>query len=754
MQNAKPSKFKIITIAIFVTIAVVVLSALIFVTFGYISIPLNQSKLVSTNLGIEIYDSTTTTSSSPIYYSADKKLVSASNLQPYTLNAFIAIEDKRFYKHNGYDLKRIIKAGLVNLKSGSKSQGASTITQQLVKNILLNSEKTYSRKFKEIMLAIKTEKNFTKEEILNMYLNSIYFGSNAYGIESASNLYFDKSASELDINQSAILAGIIKSPVYYSPITHPENCFKRKNLVLEQMYLNGYITLEEYNLNKNKPIEVNFQKNNYDNSYNQQVIIEACELLNISEKELLRQELKIYTYLNNEVQQQVQSASLNSGFNQDKLSLVADNSGKVIAYYGDSYFNLSQMLRNPASTVKPLIIYLPAIANNIVSPITPILDEPIASGYSPKNAGEHYLGWTSVRKALSHSSNVCAVKLLNQLGIDTVNEYGFKLNLFNTKQLNESLALGDIGGGISVLNLARAYSIIQNNGIDKGLTFISKIEDNNGNIIYQDKGYSNQIFKPEDCMLVNDMLKTCSTSGTAKRLADLPLEVASKTGTAQVDGKNTDLWNIAYTTEHLVVTWCGDATSKGLDGNFSSSFYPTMINKQILTNIYSNHHPARFKLNENITKQAIDSIEYDANHIVTLAPENALDRYKIYDIFKCDNVPTTVSSTYSAPNFNLTAELTYKGTKINLDINPLYSYEVFAEGDNTKRSLGKYTSEIYDDKVFKYNTVKYFAVAKNNHLESEYFSDTIVINPQSYLVEMLNNNFIKQNRQTKTKWYV
>ena len=258
MSNVIKPKFKKVFLAIFLNIVLFIVAIFLFITFIYISTPLNKSKLTSTNLGIEIYD--TTASSTPIYYSSDKKVISSDYLQPHTLNAFIAIEDKRFYEHNGYDLKRIIKASLVNLKNQSKSQGASTITQQLVKNILLNSEKTYSRKFKEIMLAIKTEKNFNKEEILNMYLNSIYFGSNAYGIESASNLYFDKSASELDINESAILAGIIKSPVYYSPINYPEHSLKRKNIVLKQMYENGYITIDEYHENISKPLNVKFKK--------------------------------------------------------------------------------------------------------------------------------------------------------------------------------------------------------------------------------------------------------------------------------------------------------------------------------------------------------------------------------------------------------------------------------------------------------------------------------------------------------------
>lgn len=752
MHHTKSKKFKKILLAILIGIAVLLFSAFLFVTIGYLTTPLDINRLSSTNLGVEIYDTTTT--SSAVYYSSDKKIISTSTLKPHTINAFIAVEDKRFYNHNGYDLKRIIKAGLVNLTTGSKTQGASTITQQLVKNILLNSEKTYSRKFKEIMLSIKTEKNFSKEEILNMYLNSIYFGSNAYGIESASNLYFNKSASELDINQSAILAGIIKSPVYYSPINHPDKCFERKNLVLQQMYNNGYITLQEYETNKALPVSVSFTKNNYDNSYNHQAIIEACDLLNISEKELLRQELKLYTYKDATIQHQVESTLINTDINADKLSMVADNTGKVVAFVGDSYYDLSQMRRNPASTIKPLIIYLPAIAKNIVSPASPILDEPLLEGYSPKNAGEHYLGWTSVRNALSHSSNVCAVKLLNELSLDTANEYGYKLNLFNTYQSNHSLALGDIGGGVKLLDLARAYGVLQNNGVDKGLTFISKIEDKNGNILYQDKGYNNSLFRQEDCMLINNMLIDCSTSGTAKRLGDLPFEVASKTGTAVNNGKNTDLWNIAYTTKHLTLTWCGDATSKGLDNNYSSSFYPTMINKQILKNIYSSFKPSNFELNENIVKVALDSVEYNDLHTLSLSPENAPERYKIYDIFKADNLPQDLSNSFNSPQFNLVAELTTKGTKIMLDYNPIFTYKVYALSNNQVREIDTYSDILYDDKVFNYSSVVYYAEATNKYTDQKYISEKITIYPQSYLVEILNNNFVSQNRQTKTKWYI
>ena len=752
MNKYKSSKPKKIITATVLTVALFVLSAMAFVTIGYLNTPLDKTRLSSTNLGVEIYNNYQP--SNPIYYSSDKKIISLSNLKPHTLNAFIAIEDKRFYEHNGYDLKRIVKASLVNLKNRSKTEGASTITQQLVKNILLNSEKTYSRKFKEILLSIKTEKNFSKEEILNMYLNSIYFGSNAYGIENASNLYFDKSAIDLTINESAILAGIIKSPVYYSPINHPDRCFKRKNLVLQEMCKNGYISQEELEENKLLPIATCSKRNSYDNSYNQQAIIEACDLLNITEKELLRKGLKIYTYMDDTIQQNVQNAVLDSSFANDKLSVVADNNGKVLAYFGDSYYDLSHMRRNPASTIKPLLVYLPAIANNIISPATPMLDEKLDLEYSPKNAGEHYMGWISAREALSHSSNVCAVKLLNEIGIDIVNDYGFKLNLFNKRQSNPSIALGDIGGGTTPISLMRAYSVLQNNGIDKGITFIDRIEDSQGNILYQNQGYSNKLFKEEDCMLINNMLVDCAKSGTAKRLSDLPFEVASKTGTALNNGKNTDLWNIAYTPNHIALSWCGDATSKGLEQNSSSGFYPTLINKNILSNLYATNSPNSFKLNNNIVKIALDAIDYDNNHTLSLAPENAPERYIKYDLFKIDNKPLNASNIYATPTFNFNAELTIKGTKFNLDTNPMFNYEIYAISNTQTRKIGNYSADLYDDKVFSYSNIDYYLEATNIYTKQKFTSEKISLNPESFLIEKLNNDYVAQNRQTKKKWYV
>ena len=266
----------------------------------------------------------------------------------------------------------------------SKSQGASTISQQLIKNALLTNEKTYSRKIKEIVLSVKMEKKFNKDEILQMYLNTIYFGSNAYGIENASKTYFNKSAKDLNINEACCLAGIIKSPALYSPKYNYKNAVTRKNLVASLLYKEQKITFEEYQQVLNSPITIT-NNNSFDFSYEEEAIYEACFLLNITERELLNKQYKIITFkdknLQNEVvkinKEVINNAEINTNSSLDSLSVVANNEGHVLAYYANSNYNLHKLRRQPASTLKPLAVYLPCISHNILTPATQILDEPI-----------------------------------------------------------------------------------------------------------------------------------------------------------------------------------------------------------------------------------------------------------------------------------------------------------------------------------------------------------------------------------------
>ncbi len=591
MEKQKPKKFKKIVLIFSIVICSVFGAFLLGACLLYNSINLDVEKLTSTNNGIKVYSATGEDST---LYNSNRSIIEIDTLPDYVLNAFVDTEDKNFYKHNGYDLKRILKACLVNLTTHSKSQGASTISQQLVKNALLSNEKTYKRKIEELVLSIKMEKKFTKQEILQMYLNTIYFGSNAYGLENASATYFGKSAKDLTLSEACCLAGLIKSPAKYSPKINMQNAVERRNLVAKSMYKNNHITNDDLNLVLASNIDVLMGTEN-EHSYEKEAIYEACRLLNISERELINREYQIITNKDDKLQSEVininkeimQNAEEKCNESLDSISVVADDNGRIVAYYCNSNYNLHNVKRQPASTLKPFAVYYPCLKHNILCPATHILDEEINySGFAPKNADNKFHGYVSTREALSQSLNVPAVKALDYVGLDksmdALMDFGF---LISNEDKNLSLALGATKNGVDLMQLLSAYSTLACSGIQHNLTFIDKILDKDGNIVYENENYYDCIAKAEDCFLLTDMLKETAKTGTARRLNSLNLPVASKTGTASNGTSSTDLYNIAYTTKHTVLTWIADVNKNEIGGKLYSSVEPTEINKQILSKL-------------------------------------------------------------------------------------------------------------------------------------------------------------------------
>lgn len=718
------------------------------------------------------------------YYNIDRKIINIKDLHPYTVNAFIDIEDKRFYSHNGYDLKRIAKSSLVNLKNHSKKQGASTITQQLVKNTLLSNEKTYKRKLNEIMLAIKVEKNFSKEEILNMYLNSIYFGSNAYGIENASNVYFNKSAKELTINESAILAGIIKSPRLYSPKYNQENCKKRKNLVLRQMLENKHITQHQYEENCKLDVECSQIITNYDNTYFQQAINEACKVLKVTEKELIRSNYQIITYMDSTIQENLQQEYQENDYSCDKLGIVASTDGKVLAYLGISPYDLTDMKRTPASALKPLAVYLPCVYHNICTSQTPILDEATDfNGYQPKNTGNEYLGWTTVGEAVAKSKNIPSVKLLNSLGIDNSIDFLDQLDI-KTCDADKSLALalGSLTYGVSPIDLLSAYTVFANGGKQIQLKYVEKILDKNGRTIYENNSQPKEVCDAESAYIVNEMLVDTAKNGTAKMLSNLNIPVASKTGTNYVDSKTLDLWNVAYTSDKLVLCWLGSSNNEGLNG-LSSSFSATKINKNILEKIYENTPPADFEIPEEIVSCDIDLLELEHNHILKLASMYTPERYKQTIDIKSNFDIEMSDSFYAHPNTNFDVKICNYGAEICFDTTEIFDYKLtrnvasttligrnnlvanknnnsyYGTADNQANNmsivLSSYqnsnsTITFIDDKVFGYEEITYTLTSTNKYT-NQVFEDTVAIFPKQFLRENMSNQGIYN---TKPRWYV
>lgn len=748
---SKKKKINLKKLLLLISIILVTIFSLIFLSFTilYNKFELDIDKLTGLNNGIKVYSANGTDTS---LYNTNRSIIEIETLPIYVINAFVDTEDKRFYNHNGYDFKRILKSGLVNILSNSKSQGASTISQQLIKNALLSNEKTYARKLKEVILSIKMEKLFSKEQILEMYLNTIYFGSNAYGIENASRTFFNKSAKELTLNEACCLAGIIKSPNNYSPISNPEKCLERKNLVAQLMLKNKHITQQEYDKLKNESLVISYNRT-YDHSYEEEAIYEACKLLNLTEREIINKKLQIITYKDDDLQTEISNINnniLNSKNNSslDSISFVINSNGHVTAYYCNSKYDLHNIKRQPASTLKPLAVYLPCIQHNILSPADVILDEEINyNGYSPKNADGKFNGFVSIKKAVADSLNIPAVKLLDSVGLkkskQTLSDLGININ---NSDMNLSLALGSLKNGVDFLDLATAYSTIANMGIYKGYTFIDKILDANGKIIYQNENYEERVLNDDDCFLLTEMLKETAQTGTAKRLSELNLPIASKTGTASNGTLNTDLYNISYTTEHTIFTWIADVKNKVLDSSYHSSFEPTEIVKNICKHLYSTSKPKNFTKPENVNKYAYDIVELETTQKL-VAPNQKNERYIAYDYFKDTNKPKEL-----ATNSNLAFDvmLDKSGATINFEAKRNQVYNIIRKDINgskiictVKDTSGKI--EFKDMNIFSFNEISY-SIESNNQIISKSYT----IKPKDYLINELNNEIL----HNKKKWYV
>lgn len=730
--------------------------ALFGVAFGFVTVIYNKydldiEQLTSINNGIKVYSANGVDTS---LYNTNRSIVEINSIPQHVKNAFVATEDKRFYSHNGYDLKRIFKAGFVNLLSQSKSQGASTISQQLIKNAMLTNEKTYTRKIKEIILAIKIEKKFSKDEILEMYLNTIYFGSNAYGIENASRIYFNKSAQNLTLNEACCLAAIIKSPSYYSPINNYDNATERKNLVAKLMFDENYITEQEYISVKNSEIELS-DKYEIDHSYEKEAIFEACKLLNLSERELINKNYQIITFKNDELQKAVinsnneilNKSEKSTNSQLDSLSVVLNNDSQVLAYYSNSKYDLHNLRRQPASTLKPIAVYLPCFQHNILSPASLILDEEINyNGYSPLNADKKFHGQVSVRNAIANSLNIPAVKSLDYLGLKKAKNTleDFNINISNS-DLNLSLALGSVKNGVNMMDLVNAYSTLANMGTYKPYTFIKEILDGNGKVIYSYEKYQEEIAKKEDCFLLTTALKDTAEYGTAKRLSELNIPIASKTGTASNSSGNTDLYNISYTSEHTILTWMANIKDNKLSSDLHSSNQPTEIVKEICAYLYSNHKPSDFVVPTGIEKCAYDIVELETENKF-IKPTFSTERYIAYDYFKTNNKPLENSTN----KVDLKVELSKSGATISFNAKRNLKYEIVRKDNDGEKILETIKEKngdiIFNDyNIFKYSEIEYFIKSNN-----ETISNSQIIKPNDYLINQLNNEI----SSSKKKWYV
>ena len=630
---------------IFLILGIILIAILGFTTYVFITIKdynLDTKKLINPDKTISFYSQNNELISEETF---GKSFTPINEILPQTRNAFIAIEDKRFYEHNGIDYHGLLRATFNNIKSFSLKEGGSTISQQLIKNTHLTSEKTLKRKLIELKLTSQLERNYSKEEILEKYLNTIYFGNNCYGITSASKLYFNKTPSQLSLNESAILASIVKAPAYYSPLNDIERCLTRKNVVLKQMLEQGFINLDDFNDAINDPILTT--ENNINTKFD--YIYLAKKELNdlIISSPYKSENIKVKTTFNKEYQQILENVAKEYFDNSFDISLVLmDKSSNINAYYS----TCGELKRQVGSIIKPLAVYEPAIEKNIVSSYTILNDEKTDfNGYSPSNFNDIYRGNIMVKDALAVSSNVCAVKLLNYVGLENSKALLEKVNLkINDDDSYLTLALGSLSNGESLTKITSTYNIFSNKGYFKKPTCINQLEKNNKKII-KNKFSSNKVIGEDTAFLMCDMLKNTIENGTAKKLKYLKGNYYAKTGTVGNKNGNSDAYIISFTNDLTLGVWCGEKHNKLLDNSFTGGNIPTAIAGKIWEKIYKNTPPKEIEMPNSIIKTYIDKECLIKNNEVVLSSELTKKDDKMMAYFKKETLPKKCANNIIQP---------------------------------------------------------------------------------------------------------
>lgn len=615
-----------------------------------------------------------------------------SSLPAYLPNAFVAVEDKRFYSHSGIDYKRIGKATLKNIATFSFREGASTISQQLIKNTHLSGEKTLTRKLREFKLARRLEKEYSKEEILELYLNSIYFGHSAFGIGSAARFYFGKEAKELTPAESATLAALVKSPNRYSPFKDAEKCLSRRNFVLDLMEEQGYLTEEERDRAKEEPLPRTPFPEEKESAYLSLVWDELSALFpDVSSGD----ELRVYTFLDPALQAELETTQTDS----DVCALVRDvRTNGIKAFYS----TCGVLKRLPASVIKPLAVYAPALQENLISPATPVLDEEVNfAGYSPSNYGGGYGGYMSVRYALSRSVNVPAVKILNELGTERACAYLEKMNLpVERSDYSLALALGGMKEGFTLFRLADGYATFANGGKYAPSQTVSRVENGKGKILYEFSPARNRVFDEDVCFLMNDMLQTTAREGTAKKLKGLPFPVCAKTGTGGTAEGNTDAYTVAYTQDDVVAVWLGNRDNSPVEA--TGGGLPANIALGILETLYRNSPPEPFHKCDKVTEVALDREEYETNHRLLRADPLAPSYLTTKELFRADAVPEAESTRFSRPKIEKPLISVKNGAVIiQLCQTKYYDYVIKRENNGQVSTIysGKYRQTVCDNSV-------------------------------------------------------
>jgi len=691
-KNKKPKRKKILMgIAIFFIVAFI--GGVSTVAYMISGAPDINEEALRDPLSSKIYDAN---GELIIELGAQKRdYVEYDEIPELVKNAILATEDVRFFKHNGIDIIRIGGAILSNVKDGFGSQGASTLTQQVVKNSFLSPEKTLKRKVQEAWLAFRLEQKYSKEEIFEMYVNKIHMGGSVYGIKSAAKTYFGKELDELELHEAALIAGLPQSPNGYHPFYYPDAAEERRNTVLSLMHQHGFITKEEMDKAKKIPVESSLVKESerqtdeflYD-SFIQQV---EREVKKIGDYNLYTDGLEIYTSLDSKTQEYLFEL-LNSSdaipFPDDEMQaavvLVDTKTGEIRAIAGGRKRDVlrgtdfSVEARQPGSTIKPILDYGPAIEYLNWSTYQILEDKPYkySNGTPVYNWNRQYAGPVTMREALRWSLNIPAIQAIQAVGLEKAREFAVKLGIPLEEQIYEPYAIGGMSKGISPLDLAGAYSAFGNNGIYTEPHAVTKIVLQDGETEIKTKPDSKVVMKDSTAYMITDMLKTVVTSGTGTMANVSGVPIAGKTGTTNYtdeEYKNyninpnqnavPDSWFAGYSTNYTAAIWAGykDRSTPVIG---SAQKIPQQIFKQLMTFVHQGKETTDFKQPRSVVKVGVEKGTNPPKLASEFTPKSEI----IYELFVKGFEPKEISDKYDkleAPS-NLTAKYNKNKNEITL----------------------------------------------------------------------------------------
>ena len=605
-------------------------------------LPARTSTLYDTN-GDEISETATTKKADYVKY---------ADIPQNFVNCMVSIEDKKFYKHNGVDLKAIVRAAKSIIKNKRITQGGSTITMQLARNIYLDTNKNWQRKVKEMFIAMELEKKYSKNDIMEFYLNNVYFMNGYYGIQAACHGYFNCELSDLDMSQTAFLCAIPNSPTYYDPINNKDHTLTRRNLILKNLREDGKITQQEYESAINEEITLNMPekedtvKYNYVDTYAYYCATRALmenegfkfkyyfvsdeeekeydasydEMYSYCQKKLYSEGYKIYTSIDLTKQQQLQDSidltlldftdTTDDGtFKLQSAATCIDNAtGYVVAIVGGRSQDATnhtlnrafQSHRQPGSSIKPLIVYTPSFERG-KTPDTIVNDHKFDGG--PSNAGDSYYGDVTIRFAVEKSLNTVAWQLYDELTPKVGLQYLKDMNFTNIVKDDyvTATALGGFTTGVSPLEMASAYATLENDGMYRNPTCVTSIVDSDNNIIYTSSQKDAVIYSENAARTMTDVMTGVMTEGTGRKAKlDNGMPSAGKTGTTN-DKK--DGWFCGFTRYYTTCVWVGCDMPETINGLTGSS-YPAEIWKTYMDQIHSDLTPLNFLPYEHMSDES------------------------------------------------------------------------------------------------------------------------------------------------------